>query len=65
MLTSEEKLLISQLKVLDSKAKQGPWYPQGASSKGKAVYRIGPAEEALIIALRNNAAKLIALAEKV
>lgn len=59
MITAEEKALVLQLEKLDSKAKKGPWYPQGTRSKDKAVYRIGPDEEALIIALRNNIGVLL------
>ena len=53
MLTPDEKALIERLRVLDDQAKKAPWYPQGVKSKDKAVYRVGPAEEALIIAMRN------------
>jgi hypothetical protein len=55
--------LINKIKTLDKAAKKGPWYPQGSKSKGAAVYRVGPAEEALIIALRNHVGDLLRIIE--
>lgn len=64
MITTEEKLLIDRLKKLDSEAKKAPWYPQGAKVKDKAIYKVGPAEEALICALRNSIGDLIKIIER-
>ena len=64
MLTSDDLQLITRLKGLDKAAKKAPWYPQGAKSNNKAVYRIGPNEEALIIALRNHIGDLLHIIER-
>lgn len=64
MITAEEKQLIETLKLLDAQAKKGPWYPQGAKVKDKAIYKVGPAEEKLICALRNSIGDLIKIIER-
>jgi hypothetical protein len=64
MLTADEKVLIERLKVLDNQAKKAPWYPQGAKSKDKTVYRVGKAEEDLIIAMRNSLGDLLKIAQR-
>lgn len=63
MLTNDDLKMISKLKALDAAAKAGPWYPQGSKSKDKAVYRVGNNEEQLIIEMRNNITRLLALVE--
>jgi hypothetical protein len=62
--TESDRAIITELRQLNSLARKGPWYPQGARSKGKAVYRIGEPEERLIIAMRNNIERLLDLASR-
>lgn len=64
ILSYNEARMIESLAALDKAAKKGPWYPQGQRSKDKAVYRIGPAEEALIIAMRNALPDLLNIIER-
>lgn len=57
--------IIEELGRLDKAAKAGPWYPRGPKSRdGKAVYRVGPAEEALICAMRTHLPTLLAIAKE-
>lgn len=55
--------LVAHIKKLDAAAKKGPWYPQGHKSKDKTIYKVGPNEEALIIALRNHIGDLLRMIE--
>lgn len=64
MLSPEQRQLIETLKLLDKEAKKAPWYPQGSKAKDKTIYKVGPAEEKLICALRNSIGELIQIIEK-
>lgn len=55
---------IRRLRDLDKRAKKAPWYSQGAGPRGKRVYRLGEAEEDLIIEMRNSISELLDLAEE-
>lgn len=56
MLTQEQLTIINRLRTLSKNAKKGPWHKGGTVNKktGKTVYVLGPAEEDLIIEMRNN-----------
>ena len=63
-MTDSERAVIAELRRLNKLAKAGPWYPQGARSRDRAVYRLAEPEERLIIAMRNNLDLLLDLATR-
>ncbi len=64
MLTQADRELISKLKTLNAKATKAPWYPQGAKTKGKTIYKVGVEDEELICAMRNHIDDLIVIIER-
>ncbi len=51
--------MIRSLRELDTAAKKGPWYEGGKPSKNGQMYMLKPAEEKLVIAMRNHITELL------
>ncbi len=58
-LSAKQKEMIRSLRELDASAKKGPWYEGGKTSKNGRIYTMKPAEEKLVIAMRNHITELL------
>lgn len=63
-LSDTQRDLIQNLKTKSKAAKAAPWHHGGTPSRdGKQVYRMGRAEEDLVILMRNSIDELVSIIE--
>lgn len=60
VLTPEQREMIQKLRSMDAAAKAPPWHYGGAPGRdGKTIYKMAPAEENLVILMRNSIGELL------
>ena len=65
MLTPDQIQMIQNLKQRSRLAKKAPWHHGGNPGRdGKQIYKLGRAEEDLIILMRNSVDELISIIER-